>query len=185
MFRSWDAPICSVFVAVKGPCPCFPRVLQACCRECLFPVTELLQQKRWPNGLFLHLCTISCPHIFSVESYFQQQQAVAPLSGAACCGAGLEREQSIPGAALRPLRLLTYHVQEFKLDVCNNMAFCKVFLVWGLFFFPKQKEQVMLKDYFPVSSSNELPQQVPSSKQASGWRKSSRYCWLWCICLIH
>lgn len=62
----------------------------------------------------------------------------------------------------------------------------RVFLVFCFFFFSKQKEQVMLKDYFPVSSSNELPQEVPSSKQKRvGWRKGSCYCWLWCICLIH
>lgn len=53
------------------------------------------------------------------------------------------------------------------------------------FFFPKQLEQVTLKDYFPVFSSNELPQKVPSKKPGASWEEEEFTVLLAMVLLIH
>lgn len=106
--------------------------------------------------LFSVFALISFPRICCFASCFQQQQAVGSSVG--CCMMWIRAGMScVAGEAPRPLRLFTYHVQVFKLSICNNMALCK-----GSFL---KTEQVMLKDCFPVFLSDELLQKVPTKNQ--------------------
>lgn len=136
------------------------------------------------------------PHIPFLLNLLSSSSEQSVCSRALWSGAGVRAERSW-GSSRASETLWLYRCRSLSwvfaiirppARLVGLFSFCFVWVsLLCLVLFSKQKEQVVLKDIFPVFFFNELPQKVLSKnqKQVGRRRRSSRYCWLRCCSSVY